>query len=411
MFETILAAAQANECAYVAVPEASELAMQYYRSGNVLWIVQQFWALFVPLLILSAGWSAKMEHLGRRLGRKWYFSLAAYLILFSIVYDVFSWPLDFYSEYIREHVYGLSAQTFGRWFGNWGKAALVSLISFLAFAWIFYLLLKKSPKRWWFYSSLVSIALTFLMILVKPIWIDPLFNRFGPMKNKELEGQILSLASRAGIEGARVYEVDMSQDTKALNAYVTGFGATKRIVLWDTTIAKLTPDQILFVMGHEMGHYVLDHIWWYLLFMAIMSFLIFYLTYKISTYLLLRFRHRFGFEHLYQFASLPLLLFTMAALQILAAPVFNFFSRTLEHDADRFGLEITQDNQAAGEAFVALQQENLANPRPGKLFVFWRASHPPLGERIDFCNTYCPWEEGKPLKYGKYFSDSPPVSE
>jgi Zn-dependent protease with chaperone function len=255
------------------------------------------------------------------------------------------------------------------------------------------------------YGSLVSIAISFIMIFVQPIWIAPLFNHFGPMKNQALEQQILGLASRAGIEGARVYEVDMSADTKALNAYVTGFGATKRIVLWDTTISKLTPDEILFVMGHEMGHYVLHHIWWSFLFYSAMAFVLFYLTYRSSHALLNKFHHRFGFRHLYDFASLPLLVLVFTAWQFLFSPLFNCVSRHFEHQADEFGLEITQNNQAAAEAFIALQQQNLANPRPGPLYVFWRASHPPLGSRIDFCNSYCPWQEDKPLKYGKYFRD------
>ena len=197
----------------------------------------------------------------------------------------------------------------------------------------------------------------------------------------------------------------MSSDTKALNAYVTGFGSTKRIVLWDTTIKKLTPDEILFVMGHEMGHYVLNHLWWDLLFEAILTLAIFYLTYRTAEFLMGRYSSRFGFTKLHEFASLPLLLFVLMFYQLLFSPLSLFVSRYFEHQADRFGLEITQNNQAAAEAFLALQQQNLGNPRPGKLYIFWRASHPPLGSRVDFCNSYCPWKRGKPLEYGQLFKD------
>jgi len=377
--------------------------MRYYKSGNILWIVQMLWGLGVPLLILFTGWSGMMGRVAHHWGKKWYFSLVIYLVLFLALSQILGFPIDFYADYIRQHEYGLSNQTFGRWFGNWGKGILVAFIALAAFVWIFYLLLKKSPRRWWFYGSLVSIAISFIMIFVAPIWISPLFNKFGPMKNQELEQQILTLASRAGIEGARVYEVDKSADTNALNAYVTGFGATKRIVLWDTTIKRLTPDEILFVMGHEMGHYVLHHIWLSFLFYSAMAFVLFYLTYRSSQFLLNRYHHRFGFRHLYEFASLPLLLLVFTVFQLLFSPLFNYVSRQFEHQADRFGLEITQNNQAAAEAFIALQQENLANPRPGPIYMFWRASHPSLGSRIDFCNDYCPWKEGDALEYGKYF--------
>lgn len=401
MLEGLLA-----QCAQVAVPEATEQAMRYYWSGNILWILQQFWSFAVPLIFLFTGLSGKLSHFAARVGRNWYFTLVVYLALFIAIYQLLNLPLDFYASYIREHQYGLSTQPLGRWFGNYGKGFLVAFIAASLFVWIFYLLLKKSPKRWWFYSSLASVAILFTMMFVQPIWIDPLFNRFGPMKNKELEGQILSLAARAGIEQGRVFEVDKSQDTKTLNAYVVGFGSTNRIVLWDTTIQQLTPDQILFVMGHEMGHYVLHHMWWQMLYFTIMAFVIFYLTYRAAHFLLRRYHARFGFHDLSQFASLPLLLLCITAFTFLTSPLDNFFSRQLEHNADCFGLEITQNNQAAAEAFIALQMQNLANPRPGSLFKFWRSTHPPLGERIDFCNAYCPWSEGLPLKYGRFFRSS-----
>jgi Zn-dependent protease with chaperone function len=403
MVGTLLAAA--FECANVAVPEASEQAMNYYRSGNVLWILSQAWSLIVPLLILATGLSALLGRIANKWGKNWYFTIVAYLVLFFAITQLLNLPLDFYSGYIREHEYGLSNQTFGRWLGNYGKGFLVALITAAVFIWVFYLLLKKSPRRWWFYSSLASSAILFIMMFIQPIWIDPLFNKFSPMKNKEMEGRILHLASRAGIENGRVFEVDKSQDTKMINAYVVGFGKTNRIVLWDTTIQQLTANQILFVMGHEMGHYVLHHIWWQLAYFAALSFAIFYLTYRSANFLMRRYQSRFGFVNLSNIASLPLLLLLIGFFLFLSNPLSNFVSRVMEHQADRFGLEITQNNQAAGEAFLILQQQNLANPRPGPIYKFWCSSHPSLGDRIDFCNHYCPWKQQQPLKYGKYFDN------
>ncbi len=393
----------AAQCAHVIVPDATDQAMSYYRSGNILWMLQQFWTLAIPLLLLFTGFSGKLGSFAKKWSKRWYLTLAIYLIIFICLYQLLYFPLDVYAGYIREHQYNLSAQSFTRWFSNYGKAVLVALISSLAFIWVFYLLLKKSPRRWWFYSSLAAIAILFIMMFVQPIWIDPLFNRFGPMKNKALESQILNLASRAGIENGRVFEVDKSRDTQKLNAYVVGFGATNRIVLWDTTIREMEPDQILFVMGHEMGHYVLHHIWWSFIYFSALSFLLFYLTYRSANFLLKRYKERFGFKHLYDIASLPLLLFLIAFFLLLSGPLSNLMSRCMEHEADRFGLEITQNNAAAGQAFLTLQRENLANPHPGIIYKIWRCTHPPLVERVEFCNSYCPWSEGKPLKYGQYF--------
>lgn len=403
MFNLFLVAASAPECAHVVVPEATELALRYYQSGNILWIVGQAWSLIIPLLFLLKGFTGKLATFAEKWGKNWFFTITLYLIAFVILYQLLSLPLEYYASYMRQHAYGLSSQTLGRWFGNYGKDTLVTMVSVVAFVWIFYLLLKKSPRRWWFYSSLVSIGIMFIMIFVQPIWIDPLFNHFGPMQDKKLEHDILHLASRAGIEHGRVFEVDMSHDTKMLNAYVVGFGSTSRIVLWDTTIQQMSPDEILFVMGHEMGHYVLHHIWWDMGYYAALSLVIFYLTYRIANHLVRRYHKRMGFKNLYNIASAPLLLFLISLLMLLTTPLSNYISRKIEHEADRFGLEITQNNKAAAEAFLTLQQENLANPRPGLLYKIWRSSHPALGERVDFCNSYCPWKRDEPLKYAEYF--------
>lgn len=399
MIDTLAAA-----CANVPVPEATEEAMRYYKSGNILWILQQVWSFGVPLLFLAWGFTGKLGRLAKKWGRNWYFTIVVYLILYIVLSQLINLPLDFYGDYIRQHAYGLSTQSFDRWASNYGKSLLVGIVGAAAFVWVFYLLLKKSPKRWWLYSSIAAIVILFLIDFVRPIWVDPLFHEFGPMKNKQLEQQIMDLASKAGIEGGRVYEVNMSADTKMVNAYVTGFGHSSRIVLWDTMLEKLKPREVLFVMGHEMGHYVLNHMWQSLAYLSVLSLLVFYLTYRIATALLRRYQWRFGFSNLADIASVPLLLLIITALMFIFTPLTNVFTRHLEHEADRFGLEVTRDNQAAGEAFLVLQQENLANPRPGLLFKIWRSTHPPVAERIEFFNSYCPWEEGEPLKYADYIS-------
>lgn len=393
------------ECSQVAVPQASELAMRYYHSGNIAWVIGQFLGLLIPLLFFIKGFSSKLSHFSCHQGRKWFFGVMIYLVIFVGLYSILDLPFDFYLGYVREHAYGLSKQTLGMWFSDYGKGILVTLVGCIAFIWIFYLLLKKSPRRWWFYSALASIAISFIMTFILPIWVDPLFSKFSSMEDKVLEKRILDLAERAGIEHGRVFEVDKSKDTTLLNAYVTGIGSTNRIVLWDTTLKKMTPDQILFVMGHEMGHYVLNHIWWLMLYFSILSFVIFYLIYKSANAILKKYHRCLGFKELHNIASLPLLLFLLTVFTLLATPLTNYFSRYIEHEADRFGLEITGDNKAAAEAFIVLQQQNLANPRPGPIYNFWRSSHPPLGERIEFANSYCPWKHKEPLKYQSYFKN------
>lgn len=384
----------------VPVPEPSPLALRYYRSGYVLWVVGILWSLAVPLILLFTGLSARLRAWARGLGRNWFFTVAFYGVLFTVLSFLLDLPLAFYEGFVRQHAYGLSNQTFQKWASDAMKGLAVGTVLFALTLWLPYLLLRKSPRRWWLYTGLVSVPFVTFMLIVTPVWIDPLFNDFGPMKDKALEQSILALADRAGIAGSRVYEVNKSVDTETVNAYVTGLGQTKRIVLWDTILAKLDRREILFVMGHEMGHYVLGHVRQIIVVASALILLCLWVVHRSADALIRRYRDRFGFSELSDVASLPLILLLFTLTSLVVTPLVLAFSRHNEHEADRFGLELTRDNHAAATAFVKLQEENLAVPRPGTVYKLWRASHPVLGERIDFSNEYRPWEEGKPLKYG-----------
>lgn len=391
--------------AQVVVPEASSQAISYYTSGNMLWILQWIWTLTIPLLFIVTGLSVKLGRFADKYGKSRFFSYFIYLVVFVILYQLLNLPLDFYASYIRENQYGLSTQTIARWLGNFGKWTMVIMLASLTFTWCFYLLLKKSPQRWWIYSSLMGIGITIIMTFIYPIWIDPLFNDIGPLKDKQLEKSILELAARAGIENGRVFEVDKSKDTTMVNAYVAGLGSTERIVIWDTTIKANSKDAILFIMGHEMGHYVLRHGWLLMGYLSILYFAIAYLTYRVTNYLLQRYQLQLGFQDLHDFASLPLFLFLVSFFILVSTPFYNYFSRYTEREADRFGIEITKNNEVAAQLFAGATHEHLMNPRPGNIYKIWRCSHPPLGERIDFCNSYCPWKTNQSLKYAAYFKE------
>ncbi|QQS46976.1 MAG: M48 family metallopeptidase [Acidobacteriota bacterium] len=390
----------------VAVPEPSEKAISYYRSGIVLWVVGIFWGLLVPFLFLFTGLSARIRDLAQRIGRRRFFVIGIYFAIFSVLAFLIDLPLSYYSGYLREHAYGLSNQTFGKWASDSLTGLVLSIVFGFLFLWVPYALLRRSPRRWWLYTGLLMIPFLFLTVLIQPIWIDPLFNKFGPMRDKALESRILELADRAGIEGGRVFEVEKSVDTKAVNAYVTGFAGTKRIVLWDTIIARLDERELLFVMGHEMGHYVLGHVWKTIPFFALLIMVSLFAIHRTAGWFIRRYGERIGFTELSDIASLPLIILLFSVYMMIVMPIGLAFSRNNEREADRFGLEITRDNRAGAMAFVKLQEENLAVPRPHWLISLWRASHPTLGDRIDFCNGYRPWEKGEPLRYGDLFKQS-----
>jgi STE24 endopeptidase len=392
----------------VAVPEPSAKALRYYRSGNALWAVNVAWGLGLPALWLFSGGSARLRAWAERRGRRWPLVLVLFFAVYTLVNFVLSLPLDYYEGFVREHAYGLSTQTFGKWLADALKSLALGLAGGAATLWLPYLLLRRSPRRWWLYSGLAAVPFLFFVLLVAPVWIEPLFNRFGPMQDKALEHRIASLAARAGIPGSRIFEVDKSVDTTAVNAYVDGFLGTERIVLWDTLLAKLSPPQVLFVVGHEMGHYVLGHAWQGIAFYSVLIVAALYVVHCTAGGLIVRWRQRFGVGDLADPASLPLLELLLSAVLLVLSPAALGFSRHLEHEADTFGLELTRDNRAAATAFIQLQQTNLSIPRPGRWYKLWRSSHPPLGERIDFCNRYRPWDQGEPLRYGHLFKDQPP---
>ena len=389
-------AAPAADEGPVAVPEPSEKAVRYYRSGVALWLFGMVWGFAVPVFFLFTGLSARIRSVAQRIGRKWFFTVALYFVLFSLVDFVIGLPLGYYVGFVRQHAYGLSNQALSKWVHDELMGLLVGIVVSVLFGWVPFLLLKKSAQRWWIYTSVLAVPFIVFFVAVEPIWVAPLFNKFGPMKDKALEAQILGLAARSGIEGGRVFEVEKSVDTKALNAYVTGIGETKRIVLWDTIIARLSPRELLAVMGHEMGHYVLGHMW-RLIGLALMTTVVgLYLAHRLADALIRRFRSRFGFDSLADVAALPLLALLLNVATFVVTPAVLFYVRHTEHEADRFSLDLTHDNHATASAFVKLQEDNLSVPRPHPVVVFFRASHPPLGERIDFANTYHPWRDPPP---------------
>ena len=233
-------------------------------------------------------------------------------------------------------------------------------------------------------------------MLAQPLIIDPLFNDFRPLQDASLRQALLDEASRAGIEQSRVYEVDKSKQTKEMNAYVTGIGPSARIVLWDTLLAKLDRDEIIAVMGHEMGHYVLKHLWQGIAFGIAISFLGFLIAQRLFEWGLARWSVRWKIDSRGDPAAIPWLLAVSSILAFLLSPVYSGYSRHIEHQSDVFGLELTHLNKAMASSFVKFAEDSKADPRPPRFIEWWRYSHPSLGRRIDFVLAYKPREKGQP---------------
>lgn len=374
--------------------------VRHSRIRDVLYFVGTAWSLGALLLLLVSGASRRMRDAAERVTRRPFLAAMLYLVLFTLAMAALELPLTFYSGYAVPHQFDLSDQSFPSWAVDQFKGLGVSLVlgsivGALALWGI------RSVRRWWLALWAASIPLIVLLVVIQPIVLDPIFNRFEPLRDQVLRDKLLELASRAGIEGSRVYQVDKSKQTKTMNAYVNGIGPTNRIVMWDTLLMKMDHPEVLGVMAHEMGHYVLRHIWKGLVFSIGVSFVVFFLVQRIHDRGLRHLGRRWGFSERGDPASVPWLLLIASVLSFLLSPAVSAWSRSIEREADVFALELTRANEPLASAFVKLAEDSKRDPSPHPLIEFWRYSHPPIAKRIDFALSYRPWEEGKPNQVWK----------
>jgi Zn-dependent protease with chaperone function len=353
---------------------------RHSRIGDTLYGVWTIYELVVLIAILATGWSAKLRNVAARLVPWRYARVPLWFLLFSLTTTLLYFPIWYYAGYIVPHQFGLTHQAFPAWLGDLAKGLGVDLGVGMMLS-ILVTLAMRMFKRWWIAIWLGSIPLMIIGVVIWPLFIDPLFNKFVPLQDAHLRQLLLTEAQRAGIEGGRVYEVDKSKQTNEMNAYVTGIGPSKRIVLWDTLLAKMDDGEILAVMGHEMGHYVLHHLWKGLSFAIFIALI----TSWCAQFFFERGVVRWNLaSERGDPAALPLLLAVVSAVTFLLSPAISGFSRYTEHEADVFSLELTHDNLAAASSFVKLAEDSKVNPWPTPLMKYWRYSHPPLGERVRF---------------------------
>lgn len=317
-------------------------------------------------------------------------------------------PLTYYSGFALEHQFGLSTQTFSSWLGDWSKSLVLGMVFRTFLVWMLYLVVRRSPLRWWFYFWLATLPVALGVILAEPLVVDPLFHKFTPLEKTQplLTARIEAMLHHARLEipGSRIFEMDASAKTTALNAYVTGIGASKRVVVWDTTIRASTPDEILLTLGHEAGHYALDHIPKGFALSEAGSLAGFFVGSLVLAWIVERWGAKTGVEGLGDLASYPIFLLVLTALSFLASPIYCGVSRALEHQADQFALEAAygvapDPNAAAVRSLERMGEADLEDPDPSPLIKFWLYTHPPLDERIRFAASYKPWVEGKPLEF------------
>ena len=394
---------------YTLPPDQMAKAYALYKIHFTLYFVTTLWSFVVLWLMLRGHFGVRLRNWAEALSRRRLVQAIVVMCLFVLTLELTQLPFDMYGHHIGLQ-YGTSVQGWGSWFGDWGKGLLLGFIFASLLGWILYAVLRRSPRRWWFYFWLALIPIVVLVMFIEPVWIEPMFNKFEPLTDHhaDLVAQIERVVHRAGMDipPERMFEMKASEKTTTLNAYVTGFGATKRVVVWDTTMNHMTNAETLFVFGHEMGHYVLGHIPKQVTIILLLLLILFYVGYRLVNAMIARYGEAWGIRGVDDWASLPLLFLIISLLVFFASPLFNAISRHYEHQADQYGVEVVHGlipdpGRTDAEAFQILGGVSLDYPDVGKFAEFWLWDHPTIRDRMIFVQTYDPWAEGKQPEFVK----------
>jgi STE24 endopeptidase len=367
--------------------EHLQQAIKYQKAKNTFYFADQAYGILFLFLFLFLGISAFLRGQIEKITKKRFFVVAFYTILFLIIAFIVGFPTSYFS-FSLEHKFELSNQSFSQWFGEELLGLLVlTIIALIAVEGI-YLALKKVPRTWWIYVSVVFIIFTIVLVNLAPVLILPLFNVYTPLPEGELRERLVSLSHKAGVEVEDIFTMDMSKQTKKANAMFTGLGNTKRIVLGDNLIDEFTPDEIEVVIAHEMGHNLKHHIWQGIFFSAILAGIGFFIIHLTGPRIITRFRNRLKIDNMADVASLPLIFLIFAIYGILTMPIFPALSRNMERQADKFALDMTHNREAFITTMDKLGYMNLSDPNPSPIIEFLLYDHPPISKRIEFAQDY-----------------------
>ena len=394
-----------NIPSYVLSPADLAKAQHLDHIGIVMHFGNLVWGIVQLALLLSLGVVGYYQRLVGGLRSRW-LQCFGFLLLFVVTSALLGLPLSIYGQSLSRR-YGLSVQSWGSW--------AVDQLKMLGLLWIFgglfvmllFLLIRKLPNRWWIPGWLAAVAFTLIGIYGSPVF-ERMFNKFEPLSqsNPELVRRLEVIADRGhmNIPPERMFLMKASEKVTTMNAYVSGFGSSKRVVMWDTSLIKGTPDEVLFIFGHESGHYVLGHIVQGILVSVGVTFVLFLLGFYTVRWMIRRYGTAWGVTDQSQWGALVVLFLAFSIFSAIAEPIFSSLTRIQEHDADVYGQEaihgVVADPQAATKgAFDVLGSSSFDVPNPSQLMEFWTYSHPSIGRRAAFAAHYDPWAPGSTPKY------------
>ena len=374
--------AEAATNAYLAeIPAAArERSNAYFEGGYWLILWDFLAAVFIYWILLHFGWSAKMRDIAERISRLKFVQNFLYWAQFVIITSILGFPLVVYEQYFREHKYGLATQTFGPWMVDQLKGLAIEIIlggiAVMALVWV----VRKLPRTWHILGTVVAILFMIVTVMIAPVYIVPIFNKVTRLNDPKIVDPILSLARANGIPAHDVFEIDASKQTKRMSANVSGFGQTMRITLNDNLLERGSKEEIQAVMGHEMGHYVLNHIYKSLLFFGVLIFCIFaFLRYSLDS-LVARYGEQWKIRAVTDIAALPLVFLLASCIFFILTPVLNTYTRTMEAEADMYGLNASRQADGFAQAAIHLGEYRKMSPGPVEEWIFF--DHPSGRNRI-----------------------------
>jgi len=368
----------------------------YFEGGYWLLLVDFIYTILVMRLLLRMHWSARMRNFAGRITRSRFLQPAAYWIQFIVVVSLLAFPLTVYEAYYREHKYGLLNQTFGPWLREQFIMLAVNIVLGVILLTFLFWVIPRLGKNWWVWSAVVAMLFLAFVALIAPVYIFPLFNKFNKLEDVRIKDPILSLARANGIPATEVYEFDASRQSNRVSANVSGFARTLRISLNDNLLKRCTLPEIEAVMGHEIGHYVLNHVYKSLIMNGVVMVLGFaFLNWGI-TFALARWGEQWGIAGITDVAVLPLAIAVLAIYFFVMTPVSNTITRTMEYEADMYGLNASQQPDGEANVDLMLGEYRKLDPGPFEEFIFfdhpsgrtritaamrWKAEHPQSANR------------------------------
>ncbi len=368
--------------AYLAQIPADKTARSdaYFEGGYWMILWDFLYGAAVALLLLNLRWSARMRDMAERVTRFKPVHTFVYWLQYLVLTTFLVFPLSVYEDYFREHKYGLATQTFGPWMGDQMKGLGVNLVLGGLLTMLLFGVVRRLSRTWWIWGAVVTTMFLIFASLIAPVYIVPIFNKVTRLDDPKIVDPILSLARADGIPAKNVYTMDASRQTTRMSANVSGFANTMRITLNDNLLRRGSPEEIQAVMGHEMGHYVLNHVYKGIMFFFIVTVLAFvYLRWGLD-WTLQRWGEKWQIRGAGDTAVLPLVVLLVAIFGFVLSPVMNTFTRTQEYEADMYGLNTSRQPDGFAQGAIHLGEYRKMNPGPIEEWIFF--DHPSGRNRI-----------------------------